>query len=480
MTAMCVMGCQDAVLVPVEFEYLPEPECPWRSCPALDPNDPAVDVLVVVGDGPTMATVQERLREAMPAFARGLASTTVPTDLRVGFTRGSAGHPACERVADGRLELLNECGFDDPWIDWRVGEPGADIEGLRRALECAARLETDGCAFQSPLRAPVHTIVRARAESEPEFGFFRDRSSTLIVTVTDSFDCSVGPNPAAFDPDGERALWSDPMTDAPTPAVCWRAGTRCWLDEEGAIERCEPGDLDELGDRTFEPSEATLRPVAKLAGTIESLHGWHQALQAGSEHRLLLLAGVPPDWATGSPLPLSVDTDVERQAEYGIGSGCNANGVVALPPLRALQAFEAITQGTSSGGTVASVCAQDYGGLLEAEGAEIASAGRADCLPFCVADSDPDLAGLQPDCTFWYYDADRYQIPVPACDDPDAADASPCFIYRTEEALNPRCAEDGWNAEVEFVATGPIPPGATVGFGCELSRDKDADCPGLP
>jgi hypothetical protein len=466
--ALLASGCEDGFVDPVEVEMPPEPECGFRTCIGLDPHPDAVDILFVIDDGPTMATAQERVREAMPAFAETLAKADRQLDVRIGFVRGSMDHPACEAARGGVLELPAECGLEGAWIEWALGVEPPDVDAMAETLTCAMPMRTDGCAFQSPLGAIEAAIGSA---------FFRDTAAASIVVVTDSFDCSAGPNPAAFDPEGERALWSDPEASEPTPAVCWRGGTQCWTNDTGEIERCESADLDELGVRTTNVSEATLRPLDRLTETIGALFSLKAALDASAEQRLLLIAGVPQGFAIGDALPLVASED----AFYGIDPGCNANGVAARPPLRQLELLDAVARDWFAETAAVSICRADQREpLVELANAAL-EAAAPNCMPACVADVDPTASGLQVRCEFVYEDFERIPWLLPLCEDGVLPDGPPvCVELRADDALDPSCAEAGWNLQAEVVWLGPVTPGAAISPICELSDDEERDCPGLP
>jgi hypothetical protein len=474
--AMLVIAgaCEGGLVMAVEVDRPPEPECSFRSCIGLDPRPDALDILFVVGDGPTMTAASERLRAAMPAFAAALGEARRPLELRIGFTGVSVTHPGCAGGGGGGLRLPARCGITGDWIEWTTGVVDADVDGLANALQCAATTESDGCAFQSPLRAT--DLVIQRSIDHGQDGFFRQHAGALIVIVTDAFDCSVGPNPAAFDSAGERALWSDPEAFAPTPAVCWRAGASCWTAETEQSTFCEPVERDERGELTSAPDEATLQPIDSTADLLSSLFRYKAELGA-SGSQLLLVAGVPSAFALGDSLPVAADADPEPLAQWGVGPGCDANGIVARPPVRALEVLDAVALDDHAEVGVASICAAEQAVLVEAAVRAVDSASPA-CLPFCVADEDPDVLGLQPDCQFQYFDGER-RLLLPRCGEP-LGDAPACVELHTDDALHPTCNEQGWNLEVQFHWSEPIPQRASVLPDCIFSDDRERDCPNLP
>lgn len=208
---------------------------------------------------------------------------------------------------------------------------------------CLGTAGRHGCAYAQPLEAFAHAIARTRDRSEPEFGFLRPEADFLLIIATDDADCSVA-NPEAFDPEGNRALWSDPQAESPTPAVCWNAGVQCSGDPSG-YDQCVAVDRDANGEPTT-AENAVLHPVDRYVDILEEIRAEKQLF--GTDVFLLSIVGFGENGLTyHSETPAT-----EFELEHGIAPGCtyvNPAGIEvihAVPPVR-LYEFSERARGTS-------------------------------------------------------------------------------------------------------------------------------------
>ena len=192
----------------------------------FDPVD-AVDLLFVVDDSPSMARVQEQLRNTFPkaldtlssvlfdARAKSLHLGVVSGDLGLGGVEGVEG--CTELGDDGRLEheptTALECPRNQPAFLEFAPALGVAAAAPARELTCATSLDATGCGLQQPLEAALKALWPAEDErvlfageqlgrgSTSNAGFLRDgargRSVLAIVVVTNKDDCSLL-DPAAF------------------------------------------------------------------------------------------------------------------------------------------------------------------------------------------------------------------------------------------------------------------------------------------
>jgi hypothetical protein len=161
-----------------------------------------------------------------------------------------------------------------------------------------------------------------------------------VVVVTDGVDCSLTSSGlAAFDPDGQRALWSDSDAELPTAAVCWNAGVQCQGDPAG-FDDCMAVDRGLDGQLAAEGEPPVLVPVAEFERLV------------ADELQLHVISGVP---AAGGAEPVySASGDPAWLLEHGIDPGCTDGDVSALPPVR-LRDLAA---------ELSSACASEYGEFL--------------------------------------------------------------------------------------------------------------------
>lgn len=442
-----------------------------------------LDVLFVVDDGPAIAGRAEQVGAAAAAFVAAIEAKRPRAELRVAFTSTAIEHPLCagpvevgalatsscrERLDAFTAEIdgatvdaqaactdgctLGQLGLrptttarDDaarvrPWFEvdpWGTGNLPEGVS-LADAVRCAAPQGIAGCRFGGPLEATRRALERIQTEGDPAYGFLRDGADLLVVMISAGNDCSVRPGAEEVFVD-DPVFWGDLMPPDLTPGVCWRAGVVC----EGpgpAYAGCEAQDLGLDGLPTT-PASASLRPASEV---VAALAGFLR--------------------------------------EHGIGPGCAGSGLRAPPPVRALAgaAFEANAQAVPR---ASSVCATDWTADMTALGEAFAENVPPSCFGNCAVDTDTATAGLQAFCEVARVDLlASTRVMLPACEVvgaelqiPEGAPA--CFQVRTDDAIDPRCAAEGYNVEFEVVTAAADPPGVSYSSGCRLSADKAKDCP---
>ena len=485
-----------------------------------------IDVLFVIDDGVDAGGLQTRLADAMPRLVERIAAMDPAPSLRIAFTSSRDGNSTCapHDGSAGRL-LLASCrerptafaladGSDRWWelcasrcaiealattptmiegSDVAKPRPWIEIEGARTnlavpladALQCAAPLGVAGCPFASPLRATWYAFQRTWQDGDqPEVGFFRESAVPLVVWVTSGIECSLGAaGEAAFDPEGSRALWTDP--DAATPGLCWRAGVSCTRPDADGTMTCTARDIDEAGAPS-RGGATVLQRIEEVAELLEGVAEWRSLALGELALPIVAITGVMGD--PSYPMTAHAADDDEMRAQYGIAPSCELDGDPLFPPVR-LAAFAETDVDEWFGNVdtaLLSACTDDFAPALEHVADRIAELAPPMCMPFCVADVDDELPGLQVDCSL------RAEIPAPPhldhedigpCDR-DASgtpaippDASGCFVARTDDALAPACAEQGFNLELALVwRGGAVPPGTVFLPRCELSEDRAHDC----
>ncbi|MEM6992831.1 MAG: hypothetical protein AAF721_20115 [Myxococcota bacterium] len=527
-----VAGCTGAEAVKgVESEEPPKEHCStrapdgqpsFRSCIGLAPLD-AVDLLFVVDDGPLAAPLQARLADALPAFLDAVAQLQPQVDLRIGFTTAHDGNPACETRpgSRGALHLAScrqhpedfvdadgtdhfeqlcaaRCGLDDiaaepsptlldpeamprPWLDLGPGSNLPTGVDPAEALACAAMLGTGGCPLTAPLASAAQSIQR-HGTADPSAGFWRPTSAPIIAVVSGSHECSVGDDGAtAFDPEGDRSLWTDPEGVAATPAVCWNAGVECIGDACTAVDKGANGGA-------AAPDAAILEPIDRLLDAFDRLAQARQQAIPDIDVTVALLTGVPEGWSPGEALMVADAPDPQTARDLGVAPACHIDETPLVPPVRLLALAEAVDRPGAVDVSVASACTDDYGpalaGLVEAIGAQV----RPLCMPGCVADTD-DADGLQVDCTLEASvpmqdgTVDRHALLPCVRDSAGTVDVPPgsgCWDAITGAQLHPTCTEIGLNLEIRLRWDGPRPPSMSIHPQCELSDEKSRDCPNLP
>jgi hypothetical protein len=471
-----------------------------------------VDLLFVVDDGPGALTLQRRLAEHIDEVIAPLREIDRLVDLRVAFVSSDHGRPgdaanpwpsngelalrSCrehpEDFADGgaACEALcplpalttqpSESAFGDdprprPWIELADGRsnlpPGVDPED---ALRCAALLGESSTGLPAPLSVAARVESNNIAEGEPGFGFFRPGAARFVVPVTAGPDCSMTPaGENAFDPSGDRALWSDPQAEIAPIGTCQAAGALC-TDTPFGFE-CEVADID-LGGALTDPDHATLWPLEDVAGWLDGYDGWYW-MRVGGPFQLWALAPIPVGLAEDQRFDVAPAED----PALGLAPVCELDGTPLLPALRLAELAREAPEAH-----VRSACADDWAPSLRALGEAIEDSTVPSCMPSCVADFDEDEPGLQPECRMAYEspssDGSFDDGMLPRCDEePAPTDAPGCWELRTGAELDPWCDEQGFNLELRFRWVGGlVPPNTLIFPTCNLSRDKANDCPDLP
>jgi hypothetical protein len=231
------------------------------TCPATGPTPPTAtstvaakfvfattvafkaDVLFVVDDSSSMASLQAKLAQAIPAFTDALRDPTgVPTDLHIAVVSSSFGA--------GRWNNVPSCGSSHPGNDQGEfqqgpGGPGAgscaglhagetylktgdgtaqsppNFDGaIAETLGCMVQLGSAGCQFSSPFESAELALAKATYPSVSEDpgsgdpyngGFLRADAVLAIIMFTDQDDCSVDPDSLLFDPSHNTV--ADPMSN---------------------------------------------------------------------------------------------------------------------------------------------------------------------------------------------------------------------------------------------------------------------------
>ncbi|RMG99700.1 MAG: hypothetical protein D6705_02410 [Deltaproteobacteria bacterium] len=449
--------------------------------PIVIDAQPEVDVLFVVDDSATMAEAQRRLAEAADAFFGILEDPRDGVDYRIGITTSDNGNVLFCKDTDpegGRLRV-SSCrarpddfytlatapptdAFDDvctpvcpetlaafetqptatavdpvprrrAWIERRSGRTNLP-RGVSPAdaFRCVVPQGIAGCGFESQLEGMWRAIDRSGSPGTPNFGFRRPGALLAVVVVTDEADCSADPRfVSIFDPDGNRVFWPDPETLSLSSAVCWNAGVSC-TGGPGIYDACDPVNKDVDGNEGVDPDDAVLFPVSRYTTDL-GLLGLSVPVEAeASEVVFAGIVGVPTDYRDVSDIVYQDAADETFQAAFGIGPGCSADPITAIPPVRIRDVAQAFAW--DDGPNLFSICKDAYDDILAAIARRIvARAGRAciDDLPTRPGAGEPELACTIEDVFPTDFGRERYA--VPPCE--WTCGGAPCPPYQSP---------DGW------------------------------------
>jgi hypothetical protein len=377
-----------------------------------------------------------------------------------------------------------EAGGDEearPWLESIEGRTNLpDGVDAATAFACFGPQGVDGCGYEAPLETMHKALVRAQTDGEDELGFLRDDALLAVVFVTDEADCSLKPDTGSlFDPNGDRALWSDPDAGSPTSAVCWNAGVSCTPKADGTLD-CTAADIGFDGRPTDEDG-AVLHPVSSYIEQLQALEDRKRELTGNDELDVLVsvIAGVP---AGGGEVQYAQGVDPEFEDAYGIAPGCRSMNGEAVPPVRLLEVASAFAGQTDN---VYSVCDADYTPALEEIARRLEQEFKPACASVCPQDADRVSGGHQNDCVIEQTFDDGESRVVPDCEQradgtwalPDGEDV--CVWLATADDRDLRCIETG--AAVEFRplyrAGAPRKAGAKLSATCSVSDNPALDCP---
>jgi hypothetical protein len=542
-------GCVEHSLKPIELGKDDYDHGPI-SCSFSVNRD--VDILFVIDNSGSMGAAQANLANNFGAFIETLEDDALALNYRIGVTTTDNANPWCpgttpeggnlvlssckDRIedfslADGQVDAsdiaCNDiCKLDAqaleilptrieqqpeaaprPWLERIDGEQNLPATtDMAEALECFGPQGINGCGFESPLESMYLALARAKADSEPSYGFLRSDAILAVIFVTDEVDCSY--NKAfseVFELDGDRVFWSDPTLAYPTSALCWNAGVSCSGDPSG-YDSCDSINKDVFGNEGVADEDAVLHPMSRYLGLLERLEA-EKWLRTDAEIIVGLIGGVG---SVGAPIYRDVsDQDPAFQASFGIGPGCQAidphhsglKTIQAVPPVRLRELVDAFTPGN-----MFSICESDYTGALEAIAKTFAPQITPACYTRCVEDTDPSTLALDPECTVVQEppgsEADADTVPecmrsgtegyaidsetgdyVMPSDSDDVCYAmltdSEGATATTSDDMSGDCSDHHYNLEFVIERRTAAPAGTAITATCTLAEFPEVDCPGI-
>jgi hypothetical protein len=150
-----------------------------------EPTTPAVDIVVVIDDSPSMAARQGEVLERLGRAFATQNQVPGPFDVEVRVVSTTTSAAGCTPAPascplPGLLRWNPICG-DGPNF---AGDPGV-------AVACAARFPGSGCAVEQPLAA----LATALTQGPP----LRPHAGLFVLIVTDGDDCSFSTPPFPLD-----------------------------------------------------------------------------------------------------------------------------------------------------------------------------------------------------------------------------------------------------------------------------------------
>ncbi|MEZ4403355.1 MAG: VWA domain-containing protein [Kofleriaceae bacterium] len=405
----------------------------------------ALDLLFVVDNSSSMAEGQAALRAIVASFVDVLTSFegglpnirigVISTDVGTGgVTIGRCSPAAKPRGDDGRL-LTNGCaGLTAPFIEDILRADGSrrrnyagDLAGV---LGCMVSLGVDGCDFPQPLESLYRAL---QPGNNP--GFLRDDANLVVIIASDGDDCSAK-GPELFR-DGTASTTS--VLGPRTAFRCFEHGVTCADDPEPRAFGTKTGCVPTVGSRY-------LRDVQTYAAFLKRLK---------ANPRKISVAGIigPVDAAR----TVSVIPDPDDATRAALGPSCRSAAGQATPAVR-LQAF--LTQFPDRHG-ITSICDADLTDALTVLETRQPGWVVNPCLESPLADQNPDLPGLQHECSVTDVTSpngpNRTETVIPAC--ARAGDTPPCWRFISDPV---RCATASDNRAIEVDRGDAIVPDDTV------------------
>lgn len=360
-----------------------------------------LDILFVIDSSQSMTEEHTALRASFGSLLDALddAPGGLP-NVHIGVVSsdlGTAPHAVdgrCDSTGGDRGLMLTAAGC--PALGGNLFlEDVLDPDGTRRrnysgtlgdAFACLANVGSNGCGFEQHLEAMKVALTPGTNRD-----FVRDHAALAVIFVADEDDCS-SPNGALYDPGATATLGA--MTDF----RCHAHGIVCTDNPDPAA----------LGPRTGcapDPESDLLQNVDRY---VEFLVG----LKGGRRDKVIV-GGI-----IGDPSQVEIGLDSLDRPE--VRAACPSGGLGSSEPGLRFAAFFDGFQHSS----YASLCDGDLSGALDQIGEVITAAGD---LRYCVsrplADRNPQLGGLQPECSLTEVDGTVETI-IPLCND---TSGRPCW-----------------------------------------------------
>ena len=375
-----------------------------------------IDILFVIDDSGSMGEEQASLARNFPAFINVL--NTIPgglPDVHIGVVSSNVGTGGvniggCSSATlpegdDGNLQTNGCAGVTAAYLEDVAQPDGSRARNYGGALAdvftCMAQLGTTGCGFEAHLESAFRALSPGRNP-----GFLRPDAYLAIVFVADEDDCSALPG---------GALFGDPMATVASPLGprtsfrCWEFGVEC--DDEpnprafGTYTGCRP--------RAASPY---LQGVQRYVDYVKSLK---------DSPRKIVVAGIIGNVdADATSIVIADPDDVTRPM---LAPSCTSAVGVAAPAHR-LQAF---LDGFGDYATSTTICDDNLTDALTQIAEMLKITLGVPCLDAHLADRNPSLPGVQPECSVTdvlHPDDDRRtEAIIPACD--TTGGATPCWRF---------------------------------------------------
>ncbi len=417
-------------------------------------NERALDLLLVVDDSGSMLEKQRVLGQGFDQLLASLVGPGEgPVDLHVGVVSSSMGTFGVDlggitcRNDRGALLGADRCGVTGTYLretaDGNRNFPGTMAE----AVSCLTDLGAGGCGFEQHLAA-MHAALRN--DNGGSSTFLRPWAKLSVVILAAEDDCSA----------------RGPEFCGPASAELGSLDSfRCF---EFGVECDGPADPRVPGPRTnCRPSNDTtyLLGVDGYVDYLTSLKADRAdvmvAVITGADQPVQVTVTPPPG---GGPLR----PDLVPSCQYqGLSNTETADPAVRLTAFADRLAMATAQEGRAPRGVTTSVCSNDLGPALAEIGAAAHDLFGDPCLRAALADTNPNLPGLQAGCAVEVVTSPGSPFQISTVIEP-CNELAPSLCYRIAPDLA-RCAgtPDALALTVEQ-QVGPLPPGVRVHARCQI------------
>jgi hypothetical protein len=403
-----------------------------------------VDILFVIDDSGSMAPKQQSLRDNFPNFINVLNTIQggLP-NVHIGVVSSDMGVLATDGQIGPRLEPVGAGGCADRGDDGQLQTGSAPVTGnflvdillpdntrqrnytgdLSQVFSQMANVGATGCGFEQHL----HAMKRALEPGHPtNNGFIRPNAFLAVIFLADEDDCSASAT-TLWGPDGGPLGTRQSFRCTRFGVLCDVGGqTDQAMNQVGVKGQCRPND-----------NSAHLARVSDFVTFLKGLKP--------DDPSKVIVAGI-----MGAIEPFAVEIrNLGGVDQPALAPSCSFNPPgggqtqVADPPVR-LQFFLDQFPNRS---TATTICQADLSDGLRLIGELLKESLGNPCITGRLLDTDPDTAGIQPDCTVSYITnfgkPNAQETPLPQC---GAGVPEPCWTIEKDvekcpcnQMLDPGC-----------------------------------------
>jgi len=441
--------------------------CPDREVSRVDPLQDNVldkdipvnlnrnlDILFVIDNSLSMAAEQASLAANFPQFINVLQQIEggLP-DVHIGVVSsnmgaaGASSVPGCANPGDdgnlltgppgntcqSQFSLTNSYVSDISQPDGsRVRNYTGDLSQL---FSCMAQLGTSGCGFEMHLES-----MYAALQPGKNPGFYRDEAYLAVIFIADEDDCSTADGTMFTDPNAGVTSPLGPRTSF----RCHEFGIECDNDPNprafGTKLNCRP--------RTSSPYMYTLPRYIDFLRNLKS------------DPKLIIVAGIVGvfDQETGTVVVGPDATNATwPEVQKSCGYDPNDDNAGASPPVRLTNFMVSFPERN----TFTTICNSNLSDALVQIATLLKTAIGNPCIDAPLADRNPDLPGLQEECSVADVTApdgpNRTETVIPKCDANHSV--IPCWEFVADAV---QCPDAPDNLAIEVDRGGFTPPLGTV------------------